>query len=178
MKLIPFYHWLILLLYTVTPTHNIHTSFFLSSSYFGGFPCSSVGKESAYHTGDLGSIPWSGRSPGEGNGNPLQYSCLKNPMDRGAWQAIVHGVARVGHDLATKPPPPHLTFRTGHFNFKILNSAGERYLFSQPSYWRQNIVCFCPSSCFMIKLTCMYCSPTFNFLEEEPVLRGTLSLPC
>ena len=92
-----------LLLYTVTPTHNIHTSFFLSSSYFGGFPCSSVGKESAYHTGDLGSIPWSGRSPGEGNGNPLQYYCLENPMDRGAWQAIVHGVARVGHDLATKP---------------------------------------------------------------------------
>ena len=44
-------------------------------------------------------------SPGEGNGNPLQYSCLENPMDRGAWQAIVHWVVRVGHDLATKPPP-------------------------------------------------------------------------
>ena len=40
--------------------------------------------------------------PGEENGNPLQYSCLGNPMDRGAWQATVHGVARVGHDLATK----------------------------------------------------------------------------
>ena len=71
-----------------------------------GFPCSSVGKESAYHTGDLGSIPRSGRSPGEGKGNPLQYSCLENPMDRGAWQATVHGVARVGHDLGTKSPPP------------------------------------------------------------------------
>ena len=46
----------------------------------------------------------SGRSPGVGNGNPLQYSCLENPMDRGAWQAIVHWVSRVGHDLATKPP--------------------------------------------------------------------------
>ena len=46
----------------------------------------------------------SGRSPGEGNGNPLQYSCLENLMDRGAWQATVHGVAQVGHDLATKPP--------------------------------------------------------------------------
>ena len=45
---------------------------------------------------------------GEGNGNQLQYSCLENPMDRGAWQATVHGVARVGHDLATKPPPPYL----------------------------------------------------------------------
>ena len=47
-------------------------------------------------------IPGLGSSPGEGNGNPLQYSCLENPMDRGLWQAIVHGVSRVGHDLATK----------------------------------------------------------------------------
>ena len=45
-----------------------------------------------------------GRSPGGGHGNPLQYSCLENPMDRGAWQAIAHGVARVGHDIASKPP--------------------------------------------------------------------------
>ena len=66
-----------------------------------GFPHSSVGKESACSAGDLGSIPGSGRSPGEGNGNPLQYSCLENSMDRGAWRATVHGVARVGHDLAT-----------------------------------------------------------------------------
>ena len=44
---------------------------------------------------------WSGRSPGGEHGNLLQYSCLENPMDRGAWQAAVHGVARVGHDLAT-----------------------------------------------------------------------------
>ena len=50
----------------------------------------------------LSSIPGSGRSAGEGNGHPLQYSCLKNPMDRGVWRAIVHGVARVGHDLTTK----------------------------------------------------------------------------
>ena len=71
-----------------------------------GFPRSSVGKESACNAGDLGSIPGSGKFPGEGNGNPLQYSCLENPMDRGAWQAIVHGTARIGHDLATKPPPP------------------------------------------------------------------------
>ena len=55
--------------------------------------------------GDLGLIPGSGRSPGEGSGNPLQYSCLENPTDRGAWQATVLGVARVRHDLATKPPP-------------------------------------------------------------------------
>ena len=52
------------------------------------------GKESAYNAGDPGSIPGSGSSPGEGNGSPLQYSCLENPMDRGAWRATVHGVTK------------------------------------------------------------------------------------
>ena len=52
--------------------------------------------------GDVGSIPRSRRFSGEGNGNPLQYSCLENPMDREAWQATVHGVIRVRHDLETK----------------------------------------------------------------------------
>ena len=62
------------------------------------FPGGSDSKASAYSVGDLVSIPGSGRSPGEGNGDPLQYSCLENPMDRGAWWATVHGVARVRHD--------------------------------------------------------------------------------
>ena len=53
---------------------------------------------SARDSGDKGLIPGSGRSAGEGNGNPLQYSCLRNPMDRGVWQAIVCGVAKRGHD--------------------------------------------------------------------------------
>ena len=57
-------------------------------------PGSSIGKESACSAGDPGWIPGSGRSPGEGNGNPLQYSCLENPMDRGGWLAAVHGVAK------------------------------------------------------------------------------------
>ena len=57
-----------------------------------GFPSGSDGKESTCNAGDLGSIPGSGRSPGEGNGNPLQYSCLENSMDGGAWRAAVHGV--------------------------------------------------------------------------------------
>ena len=56
-------------------------------------PCSSDGKESACNAEDPGSIPGLERSSGEGNGNPLQYSCLENFMDRGAWQATVHGVA-------------------------------------------------------------------------------------
>jgi len=59
-----------------------------------GFPGGLEGKVSACNVGDLGSIPESGRSPGEGNGNPLQYSCLKNPMDGRAWKAAVHGVAK------------------------------------------------------------------------------------
>ena len=56
---------------------------------------------------DVGSIPVLGRSLREGNGNPLQYSCLENPMDRGARQSAVNGVARVGFDLATKLPNHH-----------------------------------------------------------------------
>ena len=64
--------------------------FFLSL----GFPGGSEVKASACNAGDLGSIPGSRRSPGEGNGNPLQYSCLENPMDGGVWRATVHGVAK------------------------------------------------------------------------------------
>ena len=60
-----------------------------------GFPGGSDGKESTCNSGDLGSIPGSGRFPGEGDGNPLQYSLLENPMDRGAWQVAVHGVAKI-----------------------------------------------------------------------------------
>ena len=59
-----------------------------------GFPGGSDGKESACNAGDLGSIPELRRSPREGNGNPLQYSCLENSLDREAWQAIVHGVSK------------------------------------------------------------------------------------
>ena len=59
-----------------------------------GFPGGSEDKESACNVGDPGLIPGEGRSPGEGNGNPLQYSCLENAMDGGAWWATVHGVAQ------------------------------------------------------------------------------------
>ena len=59
-----------------------------------GFPGSSAGKEPTLSAGDPSLIPGSGRSPGEGNGYPLQYSCLENSMDRGAWWATVHGVAK------------------------------------------------------------------------------------
>ena len=70
-----------------------------------GFPGGSDGKASACDAGNLGSIPGLGRSPGEGNGNRLQCSCLGNSTDRRAWWATIHGVQRVGYDLATKPLP-------------------------------------------------------------------------
>ena len=69
--------------------------FFLNWSRIAlDFPGGSDGKASAYNAGDPASIPVSGRSSGEGNGNPLQYSCLEKPMDGGAWLATVHGVAK------------------------------------------------------------------------------------
>ena len=73
------------------------------SATFWGFLGGSVVK--SLPAGDIGLIPGLGRSSGEGNGNPVQYSCLGNPKDRGDWQATVHGVSRVRHNLMTKPPP-------------------------------------------------------------------------
>ena len=72
------------------------------SALFTGFPGGIVVKNLP---ANADSIPGSGRSLGVGNGNPFQYSCLENPMVRGAWQAPVHGVTRVRQDLATRPPP-------------------------------------------------------------------------
>ena len=77
-----------------------------------GFPRSSVGRESTYNAGDPGSIPGLERSPGEGNGNPLQCSCLENPMDREAWQATVHGVTQSWTRLKQLGMHTQLTFFT------------------------------------------------------------------
>ena len=63
-------------------------------SSINGFPCRSVGKESACNVEDLATIPGLGKAPGKENGNPLQCSCLENSMDRGAWWATVHGVTK------------------------------------------------------------------------------------
>ena len=67
-------------------------SFLYLGEFRKGLPGGSDGKESARNVGNPGLIPGSGRSPGEGNGNPLQYSCLENPMDTGTWRATVHEV--------------------------------------------------------------------------------------
>ena len=73
---------------------NQYSQCFKTCNFKSGFPSGSNGKESACNAGDLDLIPESGRSPGEGNGYPLQYSCLENSMDRGAWQANIHGVTK------------------------------------------------------------------------------------
>ena len=72
---------------------------------FGSFPGGSVLKNMPANAGDMGSIPGLGRPLGEGNDNLLQYSCLENLIDKGAWWATVYGVTRVRHDLVAKPPP-------------------------------------------------------------------------
>ena len=87
-------HWLLELSVLGTLHQGIEPSSLLPWLFPGG----SEVKASACNARDLGLIPGSGRSPVEGNGNPLQYSCLKNPMDGGAWWATVHGSQRVGHD--------------------------------------------------------------------------------
>ena len=89
-------------------------------TYRRGFPRGSDIKESACSTGDPGSIPESESLPGEGNGNPLQYSFLENPMDRGVCWAIVHRLTRVGNDLETKPPSTTILHEIayGKINFK------------------------------------------------------------
>ena len=77
---------------------------FLDDHYgcYWGFPSNSVGKESACNVGDLGLIPGLGRSPGEGNGNPLQYSCMKNPVDRGPGRLQSMGSQKVGFQVAQR----------------------------------------------------------------------------
>ena len=81
---------------TDTYTHHLNKS--LQISYIKGFPGGSVVRNPSANAEDLGSVSGLGRSPGEENGSPLQYSCLGNPVDRGAWWATGHGVARVRHD--------------------------------------------------------------------------------
>ena len=85
---------------------NSHSQLFWCITDFGGSLDSLAVKESTCNTGDLGSIPEWGRSPGEGNDKPLQYPCLGNPKDRGGWRATVHGITRAGENLAIKSPPP------------------------------------------------------------------------
>ena len=101
------------------------TFFFTWVQSFTGFPAGSAGKNPPASEGDAGSIPGSGRSPGGGNGNSLQYSCLGNPMDRGAWLATVHGVLKSWAG-ATKQQHRVLQF-TKHPNVPINQGTRANY---------------------------------------------------
>ena len=95
---------------------------------------------------DLGLISGSGRSSGEGNGNPLQYARLENPIDRAAWPATVHGISRVGHNLATKLPPQSLSyFREFNSHYyqkgKIAHLSSQGYGFSSGHVWMWELDC-------------------------------------
>ena len=96
----------------------------------------SDGKESACNAGDLGSIPGSGRSPGTGNDNPLQYSCLENSMDRRAWGATVHGVTK----SRTRLSDCH--FHYAHFFQKVGSSYTSSFVTCLPP--QQHVVTTCP----------------------------------
>ena len=114
-----------------SPLQTLNHSCQFAYDYMQIFPCSSVGKESAYNAGDLGSIPGLETSTGEGIGNPLRYSCLENCVDYSLSGSTVHGVTRVGHDLVTKPPPYCLPQWLHQFTFPPEMEEGS--LFSTPS---------------------------------------------
>ena len=93
-----------------------------------GFPGGSDGKESACNAGDRGLIPRLGRSPGKGNVNPFGYSCLENPMDRGAWRAIVHGLAKSWTQLSDYESESHAVVSNSlqpHGLYSPWNSPGQ-----------------------------------------------------
>ena len=100
-----------------------------------GFPGGSDDNESACNVGEPGSIPGLGRSPGEVNGNPLQYSCLENPMDRGAWQSTVHGVAKSWTQLSNFTITAYLVTKYYFFFFKESQVLVFKCFDSSPQSW-------------------------------------------
>ena len=108
-----------------------------------GFLGGSDGEESASNSRDLGSIPASGRSPGEGNGNPFEYSCLENSMDRGAWRATVHGVTKSRTQLNDYYSHFHETDKGSiskmHKQFTQLNSLKKKQTKNPMKKWAEDL---------------------------------------
>ena len=126
-----------------------------------GFPGGSDSKESAYNAGDLGSIPGLGKFPGEGNGNPLQYSCLGNPMDRGIYIHTLYW------SESPRPPPGSLPDpRTEPASFLSLSSAG-RFFTPSATYVVCNITRLSLGSAGDV------CN-RLDFPDTEPLPKGTL----
>ena len=109
-----------------------------------GSPGASAGKESTFNEGDLGLIPGLGRSPGEGNGYPVQYSCLENPMDRGAWKAPVHRAMKIQTQLKQLSTHAHhrskalvkIVVYTSPSSYSLLNILQSAF----PHYYTEIIV--------------------------------------
>ena len=138
-----------------------------------------VSKESAGNAGDLGWIPRLGKSSGEGNGNPLQYSHLENPMDRGAWQSAVIVMARVGHNLETKQLPSPLSFLILSIFFPMPQvDVSNLYNYLSPTYL-YSIIFFIQPFPIQTKLglfgNCHYYSSYLSFISSSNAVHFAVS---
>ena len=129
------------------------------------------------NAGDPGSIPLSGRSPGVGNGNPLQYSCLENSMGRGAWWAAVHGVAKNQTHLSIHPPPCLLSSSGQHLYLVLLQNPFIGQMFSPWRSQGSSLLAF-PGSFIYLKIFCnfLFCigigSPGGTVVKNQPATAG------
>ena len=130
---------------------------------------SSDGKESACNAGGLGSIPGLGRSPGEGNGNPLQCSCLKNPMDRGVWRAIVHGRLK---ELNTTE---RLTLSFFTWKMEAASPKKTQLLNAELIYFQMSVIYL--TVFFLICTTYCFYSNKFSFLVPVSTLLQATIIP-
>ena len=145
---------------TMSPmkTNQILWDFFFLTSVLVVAPRCLSGEESSFRPGDTGLIPELGRSPGVGNGNPFQYSCLESSMDRGSWWAAVHGSQGISHDWACMnthilswPNWPRSDTWFEHNNYSLLNILQRKsvwFIVSRPKFW--SIFSHQPCGCVLI----------------------------
>ena len=148
-------------------------SFWGVSFYLWGFPGGSFSKASACNVGDPGLIPASGRSSGEVNGNPLQQLCLENPIDRGAWYATVHGVAKSRTRLSDFTFTFHFPFTCNLLSVFIMK---QHWIFSNAFsaiYW-DDYVAFVPDSVNVVYSTDLFshAEPDLHSRNKSPLVIG------